>query len=106
MKKLIVAIAVFGASFGVMSFVTAAPTTSNSSDTSSVCPEGSYEVEGKNPKEPLCRLYPTGCPYGDSIPLGPECDKHADEWTQATIQNTPTDPAVVENKTNPSSCGK
>lgn len=19
----------------------------------------------------------TGCPYGDSIPLGPECDKHA-----------------------------
>lgn len=40
------------------------------------CPEGSYSIGiGKN-GEVLCKLEPTGCPYGDSIPLGPECDKH------------------------------
>lgn len=25
----------------------------------------------------ICKASPTGCPYGDSIPLGPQCDKHA-----------------------------
>lgn len=25
----------------------------------------------------ICKAAPTGCPYGDSIPLGPDCDKHA-----------------------------
>ena len=40
------------------------------------CPPGSYNIEAEKAGEVLCRLEPTGCPYGDSIPLGPECDKH------------------------------
>lgn len=39
------------------------------------CPPGSYEIGA--PGEGICKKEPTGCPYGDSIPLGPECDKHA-----------------------------
>lgn len=30
----------------------------------------------------ICRSAPTGCPYGDSIPLGAECDKHAPSQEQ------------------------
>lgn len=42
------------------------------------CPAGSYEIGRKEPGgDPICKLEPTGCPYGDSIPLGPDCDKHA-----------------------------
>jgi len=41
-----------------------------------VCPEGSYNIgETKQDGEIICKIEPTGCPYGDSIPLGPECDK-------------------------------
>lgn len=31
------------------------------------CPAGSYNINTKD--EPICKLEPTGCPYGDSIPL-------------------------------------
>lgn len=37
------------------------------------CPEGSYEIGSKD-EGPLCKLEPTGCPYGDSIPMD-MCDK-------------------------------
>lgn len=39
------------------------------------CPAGSYEIGRKDPGgEPICKLEPTGCPYGDSIPLdSPKC---------------------------------
>lgn len=37
------------------------------------CPAGSYPISGKN-EELICKLEPTGCPYGDSIPLE-FCDK-------------------------------
>ena len=53
------------------------------------CPEGSYEIGRKEEDgEPICKLEPTGCPYGDSIPVdSPKCvapsepdrDYH-DEW--------------------------
>ena len=48
-------------------------------NTSNPCPAGSYLIGYKDEEntQPLCKLEPTGCPYGDSIPLGPECDKHA-----------------------------
>lgn len=39
------------------------------------CPEGSYNIGIEKNGEVICKLNPTGCPYGDSIPLGPECDK-------------------------------
>lgn len=42
-----------------------------------ICPEGSYLLDYNDKGEPICKADPTGCPYGDSIPLGPECDKHA-----------------------------
>lgn len=31
----------------------------------------------------ICKAAPTGCPYGDSIALGPDCDKHAPTVTTA-----------------------
>lgn len=34
------------------------------------CPAGSYSIG-----DGICKQQPTGCAYGDSIPLGPECDK-------------------------------
>jgi hypothetical protein len=39
------------------------------------CPAGSYDVGISKTNELLCKLEPTGCPYGDSIPIGAECDK-------------------------------
>jgi len=51
------------------------------------CHEGSYEIGRKEDGgDPICKLEPTGCPYGDSIPLGPDCDKHAPK------DPTPPDP--------------
>lgn len=42
----------------------------------STCPKGSYSIgKDKDGVHEICKLEPTGCPYGDSIPLGPECDK-------------------------------
>lgn len=55
-----------------------------SAQTASVCPEGSYQIDVTKDGQPLCKLQPTGCPYGDSIPLGPDCDKHAPQPTQPT----------------------
>jgi hypothetical protein len=34
----------------------------------------------------------TGCPYGDSIPLGAECDKHAPLVQSTTIEEPVTSP--------------
>lgn len=41
------------------------------------CPAGTTIVDYKDEtkQEPICKDNPTGCPYGDSIPLGDECDK-------------------------------
>ena len=41
------------------------------------CPPGSYNIGISKDGAAICKLEPTGCPYGDSIPLGPDCDKHA-----------------------------
>lgn len=41
------------------------------------CPPGSYAIGYEDNGAAICKAEPTGCPYGDSIPLGPECDKHA-----------------------------
>lgn len=47
------------------------------------CPAGSYEI-GEKDGQAICKLEPTGCPYGDSIPLGPECDKHAESHKEGS----------------------
>ena len=37
------------------------------------CPAGSYRIGGTD-SEPVCKAEPTGCPYGDSIPVdSPKC---------------------------------
>lgn len=58
------------------------------------CPEGSYFIGEKVEGQPICKLEPTGCPYGDSIPLGPACDKHAPQ--NQTSQNVVTVEKPVE----------
>lgn len=41
------------------------------------CPDDSYEIGRETNGSAICHLQPTGCPYGDSIPLGLDCDKAA-----------------------------
>ncbi len=37
------------------------------------CASGSYEIDRQNNK-PICKSDPTGCPYGENIPLDdPKC---------------------------------
>jgi hypothetical protein len=55
------------------------------------CPEGTTQHPSKVEGEPLCKINPTGCVHGDSIPLE-ECHKF-DENT--TSHNTET-PEVIE----------
>lgn len=33
------------------------------------CPEGTYDIGISKTDEPLCKIKPTGCPKGDSIPM-------------------------------------
>ena len=56
------------------------------------CPVGSYEIGSKDDVQPICKLEPTGCPYGDSIPME-DCDKHA-----PVLENEPEEqiPAPAE----------
>lgn len=43
------------------------------------CPSGSYRIGGTD-QQPVCKSEPTGCPYGDSIPLdSPKCAPSAEE---------------------------
>lgn len=58
------------------------------------CPAGSYNIGASKNGEVICKLEPTGCPYGDSIPLGPDCDKHKPAEPQA-VQPAP-EPIVEE----------
>ncbi len=59
----------------------------------SKCPAGSYDIDITKDGNPICKLEPTGCPYGDSIPLGPDCDKHDPNLNQPLI--TAPEPAPV-----------
>lgn len=60
------------------------------------CPAGSYNI-GTN-DDPICKQEPTGCPYGDSIPMD-MCDKFAHQPV-ATPTEQPK-PAPVA----PAQCG-
>lgn len=56
------------------------------------CPNQTDTLMGydKTTGAAICKAAPTGCPYGDSVPLGPECDKLA---PQVLSQNV-TPPVV------------
>lgn len=51
------------------------------------CPDGSYNIGIEKDGNPICKLEPTGCPWGDSIPLdSPKCAPPSDiicnaDWT-------------------------
>lgn len=47
------------------------------SEAVSGCPAGQTQIGTEN-GQPICRITPTGCPYGDSIPLD-MCDKFKPE---------------------------
>jgi hypothetical protein len=66
------------------------------------CPAGTYEI-GRDGAKPLCKAEPTGCPYGDSIPLdSPKCAPPANPeqayapWQpeQPTVTPAPAEPQV------------
>ena len=47
------------------------------------CPDGSYNIGIEKNGEVICKLEPTGCPYGDSIPLdSPKCVPSPEELTK------------------------
>lgn len=55
------------------------------------CPSGSYEIGRNADGSAICHLEPTGCPYGDAIPLdSPKCapspEEIAGQQAQAAAQ--------------------
>lgn len=51
-----------------------------------VCPAGSYEIGVKG--EGKCKRDPTGCPYGDSVPLA-DCKAPEQLKTGTWVETTP-----------------
>ena len=75
------------------------------SATTAGCPDGSYNIGTKDGVNPICKLEPTGCPWGDSIPLdSPKCTPPADiicneDWTDCKPK-TESEPINVPTPTN------
>lgn len=62
------------------------------------CPAGSYEIGSKN-EEPICKLEPTGCPWGDSVPMDkcappPDIECNAD-WSYCKPKSANTSAPVT-----------
>lgn len=69
------------------------------------CPDGSYNIGTKDGVNPICKLEPTGCPYGDSIPME-DCDKFKEQnegknESSSEVRNT----KPTESKEEYSTCG-
>ena len=62
---------------------------------SNPCPAGSYNIGTKDGITPICKLEPTGCPYGDSIPMD-MCDKFAPQPAEPKPSDTITPPETVK----------
>jgi len=63
------------------------------------CPAGSYNIGITKDGSPLCKLEPTGCPYGDSIPMD-MCDKFKPQVEPVQpVQQPAIEPA------DPAECG-
>lgn len=80
------------------------------------CPAGSYEIGiEKETGQAICKLEPTGCPYGDSIPLdSPKCAPPADPATAyapwnpndtSSSTSTPQSTSATPKTTNNASFG-
>lgn len=101
------------ATYILVGFVLAKPTmapplkvaNAETAPASAPCPDGSYQIgwDRYDDTKPVCKNVPTGCPYGDSIPLDdPHCAPPANpdvayaRWYpegQAPTATTPTAPA-------------
>ena len=44
-------------------------TNANAAKPPTNCPSGSYQIAIDDQGNPVCKQDPTGCPYGDSIPM-------------------------------------
>lgn len=64
------------------------------------CPAGSYNIGISKDGSPLCKLEPTGCPYGDSIPMD-MCDKFKPQVVEPV---QPVEQPITE-PTKPVECG-
>ena len=63
------------------------------------CPDGMYQIgwSKDDPEEITCRMIPTGCPLGDSIPMdlcNEKLKKIEEKTQQATDSNKPPKPAI------------
>lgn len=89
MKKVLIGFVLVGV---LASGVFVGANTLGQSKAQTVCPPGSYAID-----EGICKKEPTGCPYGDSIPLdSPKCVPHSEEEIKAAEQ-PPVTPAPTEN---------
>ena len=73
------------------------------------CPSGSYNIGTKDGVNPICKLEPTGCPWGDSVPMDkcsppPDITCNAD-WTDCKPK-TESEPTNVSNNDTRSTSGK
>lgn len=83
------------------------------SDGSDGCPAGSYNIGISKDDKPLCKLEPTGCPYGDSIPLdSSKCAPPADPesayapWNPQPVEQPSSTLKPAETPSNVNVCGK
>lgn len=70
------------------------------------CPEGSYLIGFEHDGSAVCKLEPTGCPYGDSIPLGPQCDKQAPAASVKPMPEVPVARPIEQAPANDGFVGK
>lgn len=73
------------------------------------CPAGSYNIGTKDGVNPICKLEPTGCPFGDSVPLDkctppPDITCNAD-WSKCEPKNE-SEPTNVPTNDSRSTSGK
>lgn len=69
-------------------------------DSNQECPEGTYNIGISKTDEPLCKIIPTGCPHGDSIPME-KCNTFEtpeDQTTLVPFEQEPVEqePVVIE----------
>lgn len=111
MKKLLLGI---GVGIGVVTALVLAPIgfepvgTSNASNGDG-CPDGSYNIGIEKDGNPICKLEPTGCVNGDSVPLDkctppPDITCNAD-WTDCKpkIESEPINVPTPTNDTRSTS---
>lgn len=98
MKKLFLgALAVVILALGILTLLpTKAPAQpASATPAPQTCPTGSYDIGISKDGQLICKLEPTGCPYGDSIPLGADCDKHAPIQVQEPAPVQEPEPVIL-----------